>query len=255
MGAIALLTSMILAAGVAVTALPARADEAPAPGEVVTALPAGADEEPPPAQDFTRDGWYLQAQGLFAFQNFGVKAVPTGPITTPLLGANVTVEDIDVRNRGAGFNLLAGYRMGRNFAGELEFEFIESFDVDVDLLLNGSPSTVKPYVRTYNLALNLRVYPLARLFDPGSVFNRFQPFVKVGPAWQYAAVRYKGSSIFSDGGFAGRFGAGLDIYITKNIVFTTGANYMLPGGDVKGFDYVSIGGGLQYRFGGDASAY
>lgn len=48
--------------------------------------------------------------------------------------------------------------------------------------------------------------------------------------------------------FAARFGAGLDIYLTENIVLSAGVDYVLPTGDVNDLDYVSFGGGGQYRF-------
>jgi opacity protein-like surface antigen len=49
-------------------------------------------------------------------------------------------------------------------------------------------------------------------------------------------------------GFAARFGAGIDAYATENFVFTLGADYVFPTGDVKDFDYISVVWGVQYRF-------
>ena len=69
--------------------------------------------------------------------------------------------------------------------------------------------------------------------DELSQSPRAASMVKAGPAWQWGVLRSGGDKIGSDGGFAGRFGAGLDIYITKNIVFATGANYMLPTSDIN----------------------
>jgi opacity protein-like surface antigen len=238
MGVLAFFASMFIAAGVAVTALPARADE-----ETTD-------------QDFTRDGWYVQAKGLYARQYFDDDVV-SGSDLGKLLPSegDVSVVGVDIDKGGAGFNVLGGYRMGRNFAGELEFEFIEGFGVEVDTLVDDSPAKLTPYIRTYNIALSFRVYPLARLFEPDSIFNRFQPFVTAGPAWQWGTLRYKGGRVSSDGGFAGRFGAGLDFYITQNFVLATGANYMLPTCDISDLDYLSVGMGLQYRFGSAESSY
>ena len=177
---------------------------------------AARGEGPPP--DFTRDGWYLQAQGVYAFEYF---------------------DDFDVGD-DAGFNVLGGWRGGRNFAGEVEFEFINRFP-------GGSSD---PDFRVYDIALLFRVYPLARLFEPSSIFNRFQPYVKAGPAWQWVERRAGGRPNRDRGDFAARFGGGIDFYVTQNWVLTAGANYMLPVSDISQFDYLSVGGGIQYRFGG-----
>ena len=55
--------------------------------------------------------------------------------------------------------------------------------------------------------------------------------------------------------FAGRLGAGLDVYITKHILLTAGANAVLSttdfelfGVDVDPLFYVGGQAGLQYRF-------
>jgi hypothetical protein len=58
--------------------------------------------------------------------------------------------------------------------------------------------------------------------------------------------------------FAGRAGAGIDVYLTRNIVLNAGASAVLtdtslnspvPGGDdIDYLFYITAGGGLQYRF-------
>ena len=45
-----------------------------------------------------------------------------------------------------------------------------------------------------------------------------------------------------------RFGGGIDLYATKNVVVTVGADYVLPFDDLKDLDYISIGWGIEYRF-------
>ena len=55
-------------------------------------------------------------------------------------------------------------------------------------------------------------------------------------------VREKGE------GFAARFGGGVDIYLSSNIVFVFEGGYVLPTGDVDGLDYASFAVGFQYRF-------
>jgi opacity protein-like surface antigen len=54
-----------------------------------------------------------------------------------------------------------------------------------------------------------------------------------------------------DSGFVGRFGGGIDIYVTRNISIGAGASYVLPFGSwdtAYDYNYVSLDWGLQYRF-------
>ena len=53
---------------------------------------------------------------------------------------------------------------------------------------------------------------------------------------------------WTDANFAMRFGGGIDLYATKNVVVSAQADYLLPFGSLDGFDFLSIGLGLQYRF-------
>ena len=180
---------------------------------------AASAEGPPP--DYTRNGWYLQAQGVFAWQNF---------------------QDFETGD-DAGFNVLGGWRGWQLFAGELEFEWTNRFQGK-----GGDPD-----FRIYDIALLFKVYPLARLFDPSSIGNRFQPWLKTGPGWQWVERRGGGLPNRDRGGFAGRVGGGMDFYVTENWVLVTSANYQLPSSDVDRFQYLTVGGGIQYRFGGRGS--
>jgi hypothetical protein len=229
--AVALMLSWL--AGVAVLAPPrlARADE---PGEGTVNIPPEepessaaepAEEEEAPEVDYTRDGWYAQAQGVYGLENFDL---PSG----------------ESADDGTGFNLLAGYRMGRNFAGEVEFEFMNQFG-----LKDQTPDSFD--FRTWWLGMNFRVYPLARLFAPDSWGNRVQPYLKAGAGWQWGQTIYVLGKNWHDGSFAARFGGGLDFYVTDHIVLTAGAAYQYITGDVNNYRYISLGGGIQYRFSGE----
>ena len=50
------------------------------------------------------------------------------------------------------------------------------------------------------------------------------------------------------GGFAARFGGGIDFYVTRNIMVTAEVAYVLPTGQLDDLDQLQIGGALQYRF-------
>jgi len=182
---------------------------------VALGAPPAAQAEPPPL-DFTRNGWYLQAQGVYAFENF---------------------DRFDVDD-GAGLNVLGGWRFWRMFGMELETEYIDNFAG------NGGD----PDYRTFNFAVSGRAYPLARVFEPHSIFNRFQPWLKAGVSWMW--VDPSGGGDRNRGDIAGRFGAGMDFYITQHWVLAVSGNYQLGGLDVSDYSYLSVGGGVQYRFGG-----
>ncbi len=174
------------------------------------------------AQDYTRDGWYVGARGLWGVEDFDTKG---------------SADDT------WGADLYAGYRMGRNFAGEIEFEYFDGFDGRLASGNNGE-------YRLFSIALGMKVFPLARLFEPSSIYQRVQPYISAAPSWQWVQSRSfsGGNAEGDDGGFAGRFGAGLEIYLTNSLVLTGDARYSLPTGGARNFSYWSFGGGLQWRF-------
>ncbi|HXV35994.1 MAG TPA: hypothetical protein VEC18_02530, partial [Myxococcota bacterium] len=51
-----------------------------------------------------------------------------------------------------------------------------------------------------------------------------------------------------DEDFVFRFGAGIDLYATRNVVVSVGGNYMLPVGTLVRLDLYTIGGGVEFRF-------
>ncbi len=176
------------------------------------------------AQDFTRDGWYVGARGLWGLEDFDAKA---------------SADDT------WGANVYAGSRMGRNFAGEFEFEYFDGFESHL------TPGNSGDY-RLFSIALGMKIYPLARVSAPNSILQRFQPYVMAAPSWQWVqSENYAGSGAESDdGGFAGRFSAGMEFYLTNSLVLTGDARYTLPTGGASDFRYWTFGGGLQWRFAG-----
>ena len=226
-----LVSTLALSVG-AVATSPVRAGADEPSGETVEFEPLPAETTPPPAQhDFTRDGWYVQAQGIYALENFG----KTGSYSTMGLDVDNTF----------GFNVEAGYRVAQLFALGAEFEWTDAFG-DRDVVAMG----------TQNVGIPFRLYPLARLFDPGAMANRFQPFIKLAPTWQWAERTIAGEDDDTyKGGFVGRMGGGLDIYVTDNVVLVASALYNWPTVNIDSLAYWSFGAGIQYRFGGGRPGY
>ena len=84
--------------------------------------------------------------------------------------------------------------------------------------------------------------------------GRWQPFLLAGVGLMTSGVELRDPMGFGyrqsdwDNAFVARFGGGIDLYTNENIVLTVGADYVLPTGDLKDFDFISIGWGIQYRF-------
>ena len=202
-----------------------RADEtegAQAAEEAAEPEASAAAEEPSDEGDegdaesagYDRDGWYLG------------------------LGGGYAIELFDGGDSGnAGFaQLRAGYHFLRFASIETQLEYTPKFNGE-----SGQFTGVD--TATWAVWANFKGYPTA----PWT--GRFQPFAMVGIAWMWE--RLTGPAINNSdehGGFASRFGGGIDLYITDNIVVTAEGAYVLPAGHISALNQVQIGGALQYRF-------
>ena len=174
------------------------------------------------AEDYVREGWYVGARGVYAVENFDLRA------------------DVD---DDFGFNFFAGYRMFKGLASDFEFEYVDA------LPARAEPAGPNYDVRTFDLAWNFRVYPLAWVFEPDSVFQRVQPYLSAGPSLQWVQLQRLPGGDRDEGNFAGRLGGGLDVYLTEALALTADAIYTIGTGDVSDYPYLSVGWGLLYRFG------
>jgi opacity protein-like surface antigen len=141
--------------------------------------------------------------------------------------------DTDV---GVGLQARAGYRVHPLFGAEVNFEWLPEFDIDA---------------RTIEELAEIEIWTLtvdAKLFLPNWRSGQF--FLLAGAGVLGAELEDTvGAGVSEDEtDFAARFGAGIDVYLTKNTAATVEASYVLPTGDLKDLDYVSVNAGLQYRF-------
>ena len=141
-----------------------------------------------------------------------------------------------------GLNARLGYRFHPHISAEFQLEWIPETDISAN---------PEPDPNFGNDAFNLeRVTYMANAkgyLGTGSV----QPFLLVGVGLM--TIDFKGNKPFNnisstEEDFAARFGGGIEVYATDNIVVNIDASYVLPAGDLKNFDYLSIGWGFQYRF-------
>jgi len=196
---------------------------------LVCLLPAAGFAEP--ANEYARPGWYLGAGGTWAPHWW----------KAPDDELNARV----ITNNSFGFQVRGGYRINRWLATELEYEWLDGFDNEVD------GSTIFK-LRTHVITAN------AKFLCPG--LGRFQPYVLAGAGVAIFDVidrNNQGNAVESGStGFALRATAGLDFYITKNWLLNLEAGAVIPTNtlDVSGSNeleelfYVPIQLGVQYRF-------
>jgi len=187
----------------------------------VVAGVAAAEKEP---DTFARHGWYVGLSGLYAIENF-----------------DRAFDD------SAGVSGKLGYRVLPHLAAELRYEWLEGFDSngairefdDPDLDLENGDAEIDTHQATL----------AAKLF---ALTGRVQPYALLGAGVLVVNTELKASKFKKpyevDVGFAARFGAGVDLYASEQVVIDIEASYLVPTGEVSGEEYGTVGLGLQYRF-------
>jgi len=137
---------------------------------------------------------------------------------------------------GAEVNARVGYRF-------LDFLAVEAFGGYEPHFNGNSGQYTSADVSIWEGFGNLKVYPLARW--TGWV----QPYALAGLGYMWADT--KGGVLannVNDNGPSGRFGGGIDMFLTEHVFFTIDGAYLNPWNDASEFDQWLIGGALQYRF-------
>jgi opacity protein-like surface antigen len=205
-------------------------------GIICSGVALTADDEIDP-EDFARRGFLVGVAGSYALETF------EDDLETNLDRKLGVPTSLSVDN-SFGFNGRLGYRCHRRFSAEVEVEWIDGFDSD--LSSTGFGQLARPRIEPIVVTANVKGYLLT---------GRYQPFLKVGGGVMTAESKFKDDNVVlplprneSENAFAMRFGGGVDLYATKNIVVSLEADYVLPFGNLDDLDYVSIGWGVQYRF-------
>jgi outer membrane protein W len=202
---------------------------------LVTAVAASAA-----ADDFSRPGPYLGLGGTFGTDFF------EDDVEDAVEDVTGTSVDLDIDNSW-GLNATLGYRMLPFLATELQYEYIDSFQIDVDSPAN-STLDLSGHVATLNLKLVLPTW-------------RIQPYVLlgIGAAFYTTEGRVLNTNLFENDEWvlAGRVGVGIDFYLTRHLVLNVAATTVLTADDVSedfnltdvgGLNYLAVQGGLQIRF-------
>lgn len=176
------------------------------------AAPPAAAEVVEETVNFARTGPYIGLGGTYAVELFDDNSVG---------GART--------DNSGGVHAKAGWRVHPNAAAELRYDWFHEFDLD--------PGHIDGYL----LSINGKGYLLT---------GRVQPFGLVGLGFLHAdgsAGNFPGAAHPSNG-FAMRFGGGLDVYATENLVVGPEFAYVLPTGSANDLDMLTVSVGLSWRF-------
>jgi len=196
------------------------------------------------AQDrgYSRSGPYVGAGATWVS---GLFEDEVGNFASDLAGTPIAVDIQDTW----GLNAVVGYRLIPILAVEAQYEYVDKFGIDATGLGVASNLQLEGHVVTGNLKLLLPTW-------------RVQPYVLVGAGvvWYSVSGGVTGlgqALIKDDRAFAGRVGAGLDLYVTESWLLNVGASAVLStekvsssvgASDLKGLHYVGAGASVQYRF-------
>jgi len=175
--------------------------------------------------DYDRFGFYVAGGASYALEFF-----------------QGTPGDLEPTN-GWAMNVRGGYRFDPNFAAEvhLEYYFGEfEFEKQSPDLAEGADLLRLDGV---NLTIDGKWYILSR---------RFQPYLVGGPGLGFWHLEYAFDRDSSwDVGPIVRGGPGIDIYITRDLIFTAEANYVYPlpvVDEIEDYHTLNITFGGMFRF-------
>jgi len=215
-------------------------------GIVCTSVVLTSEEEVD-EDDFARRGWLVGVAGSSAIELFENDLQSDfqrrlGPIGGFGVGSGAASLPVD---NSPGFNGRVGYRCHPRFSAEVEVEWLHGFDAVLTQFGAVQLATVE--VDPLVVTANAKGYLLT---------GRYQPFLLIGAGAMSADIKVRdpvGLSFTavrseSENVFAMRFGGGIDLYATKNLVVSLEADYVYPFGNLDELDYVTISWGFQYRF-------
>jgi len=142
-----------------------------------------------------------------------------------------------------GLKSRAGYRCNKYVSSELQLEWLDGFDGSV--FQDGAGRILSANYEPIVITANARFYwPIGE--------GRFQPFAMIGPGLLTLKTKLRSSTgqrnTDRDTEFAIRSGLGLDYYLNSNVVLTIESDYLRGFNKLNDIDYVTVSGGVQYRF-------
>lgn len=212
---------------------------------------------------FDRPGFYFGVGASLQYNAF--QSQVEDAITDEITSADLVIQSLDI-DESFGVNTTIGYRVTSFFALELEYEWIDRYDIGAGGQFTlGAPGPVSDSGALYSieghtLTANTRwILPIWRI----------QPYLLIGGGFSlsdveqgdlydtYAPLLVAEGIDIDDGdslAAAGRAGIGFDWYLTESLVLNTEAGVVITTlsspdiGDIEDLNYLSFQAGLQYRF-------
>ncbi len=142
------------------------------------------------------------------------------------------VTDVEV-DPSVGLTVRVGVRVTPHIAIEAHYEWMDDFGISV--AGNEIADT-----QTQTLTGDLKGY-----LATGSV----QPYLTAGAGFLTAKSDDPRTNFQrTDTDFVARVGGGVEFYLNESVGFSVDTSYVLPAGDVKDLDYISVGAGVFFRF-------
>jgi opacity protein-like surface antigen len=215
-------------------------------GIVCTSVVLTAEDEVD-EEDFARRGWMVGVAGSSAFELFEDELEEDYRRHLDPIGGGfkpVSIASLPVDN-SLGMNGRVGYRCHSRFSAEVQVEWLHGFDADLEQ--PGVVQLARVEVDPLVVTANAKGYLLT---------GRYQPFLLLGLGAMSGSIHvrdpvglsFTGIDSQTENVFAMRFGGGIDLYATKNIVVSLGVDYVYPFGNLDDLNYVTINWGFQYRF-------
>ncbi len=182
------------------------------------------------AQEFDRTGAYIGVGGVIGIEDFNVDQVPNS-LGIEKFDPNRSQLDMGDTGMG-GVDFRAGYRFHANVAGELNYFWVDSYNVNFQGSKAGS-------IDLQGLTANVKAYPLT---------GQFQPYLLGGVG--LARGEFEGNSSTD---LTWKAAAGIDLYPFTDAPKAHWAlyfegSYLLPQGDVEDLNLWSCTMGVKYRF-------
>ena len=201
---------------------------------------------------FDRRGFYLDVNGVAGDWRNRDDEYDDKQETQANLNADVSIE-----NPRWGLGGQAGYRCNSRFSVEGEIEWLSTFkgsfgndqlgqisSLEYDYIIYGA--NFKGYILTGRLQPYALIGAGTSHVESKDVPTQTPTDVPEQTSLEQTAPQNDGNAEFTM--FSMRFGGGLDIYLTPNIVLNGGVEYILPVTGQTNFKYISYKGGLGYRF-------
>ncbi len=218
-----------------------------AAGLMMVSVPsfAFADDDP-----FDRPGPYVGLSGMYQTNVFEGRVEDLLQDEAGPVPISVSIED------SGGLGALVGYRVASFFAAELQYEWVDEYDIKAGVgpLSKASIYSITGHTLTGNTKFIIPFWRIQPYLVVGVGFSTWD--VDRGP--RAAAIELLDPDIDIKNGkqtdLAARAGLGLDLYVTENIVINAQGQAVLSTlkkpdlGDIDDLNYVGFSAGLQYRF-------